>query len=595
MRSPVRSLFAMGRLLAWSVLWPLPAFADWPTSPLTNVAVCTTLGQQAPTGIAPDGAGGALITWSDSRLGPGNSDIYVQRVLAAGTVDPAWPLNGQLICTASGDQLAPAIVSDGSGGAIVAWQDLRAGTTSDVYAQHVLAAGIADPAWPRDGRAVCTAPGDQEDVSLLADNAGGALVIWRDFRGGTTQAVFAEHVLANGSVDAAWPVNGRSLLTQPNTFDRPTRIPALADGHGGAIVVWENWNGGATDDLAAQHVRANGTLDPAWPAAGRAVCTAINNQLDPCLVADGGVTSGGGSGAIVCWDDARGSSIDIYAQHVRADGSLDPAWPADGRLICGAAGDQVTPAAASDASGGALITWVDARSGSGDIYAQRVLAGGGVAAGWPVDGLAVCAVTGDQVAPAATVDGFGGMLVAWVDSRNVDTGPDVFAEHVLASGALGPAWPSTGRAVCAAAGAQSGILMLADGSGGAILTWNDQRGGDQNDDVYAQRVQANGVLGGTVVDVPFDASHALQLAAVQPNPWRGGALRLEYSLQSEQPATLEVMDIAGRRVAGEDLLPHGAGRGSTTITLPNRLAPGIYLVRLVQAGAVRTRRFAVLD
>jgi hypothetical protein len=268
----------MGRLLVWSVLWPLPAAASWPTSPLVNLPVCATIDQQVPAGIASDGSGGAFITWSDSRLGAGNADVYVQRVLAAGTVDPAWPLNGQDLCTAPGDQLAPAIVSDGGlpvgggSGAIVAWQDLRTGTTYDVYAQHVLAGGIADPAWPRNGRAVCTAAGNQGNVSLVSDNAGGALVIWRDFRAGTTQAVFAQHVLANGAVDPAWPVNGRLLVTQPNTFNRPTRIPTLADGHGGAIVVWENWNGGATADLAAQHVRANGTLDPAWPAAGRVQC-----------------------------------------------------------------------------------------------------------------------------------------------------------------------------------------------------------------------------------------------------------------------------------------------------------------------------------
>src|SRR5580765_8298854 len=100
MRSPVRWSFAMGRLLAWSVLWPLSAAASWPTSPLVNLPVCATIDQQAPAGIATDGSGGAFITWSDPRLGAGNADIYVQRVLAAGTVDPAWPLNGQNVCTA---------------------------------------------------------------------------------------------------------------------------------------------------------------------------------------------------------------------------------------------------------------------------------------------------------------------------------------------------------------------------------------------------------------------------------------------------------------------------------------------------------------
>jgi hypothetical protein len=179
----------------------------------------------------------------------------------------------------------------------------------------------------------------------------------------------------------------------------------------------------------------------------------------------------------------------------------------------------------------------------------------------------------------------------------VDTGPDVFAQHVLASGALDPAWPSSGRAVCAAAGSQSGILAFADGAGGEILTWNDQRGGDQNSDVYAQRVQANGVLGGTVVDVPFDGSQALSLAldAVRPNPWHGRALTLSFSLATEEPATLEVIDIAGRRVAMQELTARGPSRATTKLVLGSPVAPGVYLVRLRQGDRVRLQRFVVLD
>jgi hypothetical protein len=33
--------------------------------------------------------------------------------------------NGIAVCTAPGDQLTPVVVSDGAGGSIVAWHDLR--------------------------------------------------------------------------------------------------------------------------------------------------------------------------------------------------------------------------------------------------------------------------------------------------------------------------------------------------------------------------------------------------------------------------------------------------------------------------------------
>jgi hypothetical protein len=137
--------------------------------------------------------------------------------------------------------------------------------------------------------------------------------------------------------------------------------------------------------------------------------------------------------------------------------------------------------------------------------------------------------------------------------------------------------------------------MLADGAGGAILAWNDQRGGDRNSDVYAQRVQVNGVLGGTVVDVPFDPSPKLSLDAVQPNPSRGEALTLSFSLATEASATLEVLDVVGRRVVMRKLAAGGPGRRSVTMTLAGHPPPGVYLVSVRQGGAIRTRRFVVLD
>jgi len=78
--------------------------------------------------MVPDGAGGAIIVWSDVRNG--NEDIYAQRVDAAGVVQ--WAPNGVALCLAASSQSFPAIVSDGAGGAIVTWQDFRSGLTYDL-------------------------------------------------------------------------------------------------------------------------------------------------------------------------------------------------------------------------------------------------------------------------------------------------------------------------------------------------------------------------------------------------------------------------------------------------------------------------------
>jgi hypothetical protein len=100
---------------------------------LDGVAICTAADYQCDPTIVSDGSGGAIITWEDSRSGT-NSDIYAQRVDSSGAVQ--WTLDGVAVCTAANSQWSPTIVSDGSGGAIITWYDYRSGT-SDIYAQRV--------------------------------------------------------------------------------------------------------------------------------------------------------------------------------------------------------------------------------------------------------------------------------------------------------------------------------------------------------------------------------------------------------------------------------------------------------------------------
>ena len=86
--------------------------------------------------VVPDGAGGAIVVWVDDRYtSPSPSDIFSRRVNAAGS--PQWSANGVSIVTAPHNQINPAVISNGNGGAVVAWQDSRSGTSDDIYALPV--------------------------------------------------------------------------------------------------------------------------------------------------------------------------------------------------------------------------------------------------------------------------------------------------------------------------------------------------------------------------------------------------------------------------------------------------------------------------
>jgi len=315
-----------------------------------------------------------------------------------------WVIDGRALCTAGNSQVSPAIISDGAGGAIVTWQDIRSGNNFDIYAQRVLASGAVDPAWPVDGLALCTAADYQQQPSIISDGSGGAIVAWIDLRSGMGDYdIYAQHVLASGAVDPAWPVNGRALTTAAN---HQTDISMISDGDGGAFVAWLDIRSG-TSDIYAQHVLSTGAVDPAWPINGLALCTADDVQSQPVIVSDAS------DGAIVAWTDFRSGSkfrCDIYAQHVLASGAVDPAWPYDGSSLCPEAeANGSTIGAAADGAGGAFVVWTDTRDDDGDIYAQHVLSGGGL--GSALDGYAVCTAFVGQYDPKIIANGTGGVIV----------------------------------------------------------------------------------------------------------------------------------------------------------------------------------------
>jgi len=71
-------------------------------------------------------------------------------------------------------------------------------------------------------------------------------------------------------------------------------------------------------------------------------------------------------------------------------------------------------------------------------------------------------------------------------------------------------------------------------------------------------------------------------------------MTLSFSLADNSPATIELYDLNGRRVASRDV---GGRPGSQEIAL-NRLAPnlssGVYLVRLEQHGQTLMSRFSIV-
>ncbi len=325
---------------------------------------------------------------------------------------------------------------------------------------------------------LCTAENEQRFPVLIADGEDGAIVAWSDARH-ANRDVFAQRVSMTG--DMHWNADGIPICDLPSSQSWPLIV---SDTVGGAILVWGDTRHGNQDSYA-QRIDANG--NKLWNPEGVPVCTHPTLQDDVHAIADGK------GGVIVVWEDWRNENQDIYAQRIDASGK--PLWEANGVPVYRGEGDQYDPVLIADGEGGAIFAWWDISTPDWNIFAQRLSAdgkpvwhSGDGAEGAPIP---VCTAIGNQGAPIAVSDANGGVFFVWSDYRNDPnfyTRAQLYAQRINANGdAL---WAADGIPVCDLQVNQQQPDCVADGKGGFIVTWWDER--DIFADIYAQRINANG-------------------------------------------------------------------------------------------------------
>ena len=615
------------------------------------VPICTAPGDQLGPVIASDGADGAFIAWTDFRDGWDVLHLYVQRLLASGEIAPGWPADGVPVCTIS--QVFDVVMcADGAGGAFLAWEDSRfqpdePGGGSSVYAQHVLGSGEIDPAWPRGGLLLRQSYGHWwycKYPAIVANGAGGAIVTWQfhsglyhgdDVNGCILQAsgptayfgimgastcrtvapdgagggivvftnwvsptyvrmMLAQHVLASGAVDPAWPAEGTPLCSSQTLYGGPQ---AVSDGEAGAIVAW--WDARSDEgNIYVQRVGANGAV--MWDTAGVALCAAAGAQQYPMITPD--CTNG----ALVVWQDARSGANDIYVRRVDSSGS--PLGTADGIAVCREADEQTFPVIASNGTCGALVAWTDHRSGTeNDIYGQRL-------SPWaqPVctlNGEPLCTSHHDQSGPVIVSAGLEGAIVAWEDCRSGsdwdiyarriwDAPTDVTASLVSAGfedGAVRLRWRLAGDRTTVALHRRTDggpwlvvASLVPDGTGDVTYADTDVQPGQR----YGYRLDlgAGSMTSEVWVEVP---APALALLGTRPNPVVGRP-SVVFSQPDGGPARLELFDVGGRLRGAREVGSLGPGEHVVTLDEGEPLPPGIYLIRLTHAQRTLVARAVVM-
>ncbi len=471
-----------------------------------GVVICDAAEDQVYVELASDDYHGAIITWRDYRNG--NLDIYAQRVDSSGNA--VWTADGVAICTASSGQLYPQLVSDGYHGAIITWDDWRSGNY-DIYAQRVDSLG--NTKWTADGAVVCDATGGQAYPTVVSDGCHGAVIAWQDARNGTYSDIYVQRVDSLGnllwadpdsmvtyyfngydsgqcwSVDPGNMVDGDASSSARTDYDNPSDETQLCNSN--------TCDGSDLGAIAKVEMRAKiDVYDP----DGRIYITTIFpggdgithmfSNISQSWTGWLDITSELNAPSPWTWSDVQ--NLDVKVRGVDPASHDCSCYKTELRVsygqgvaVCKASDNQDAPQIVSDDYHGAIITWEDDRNGTSDVYAQRVDSLGNML--WTSDGVAVCDADYRQDDMRIAADGDHGAVIAWRDNRN-GTDDNIYARRVDSLGTT--LWTSNGVLVCGQSNAQEDPRIVSDDHHGAFVVWRDQRNGSE--DIYLEAVDPLG-------------------------------------------------------------------------------------------------------
>ena len=383
-----------------------------------------------PCRMVSDGTGGVIVLWTDYRT-ENYSTAYAQRITSSGYIE--WTDNGveiwPLDLTSLRDIQSSDVVSDGSGGALIVG---RQGGDKQLYLQRIdtrgrlklsdalafaysvsydegmfdvisdLAGGVyvtyetefqdifltrldskGDYVWGPGSYSVivCNADYRQCRPSLIADGSGGVIVGWLDYRlydpedPNSEVAVFAQRIDSQGT--SIWNTNGIQVSPSYRPADSiKDKEPFMAScANGASLYAWSEGNhlGTTTTKICVQRVDGDGNVAAGswsdYPDGLPVAQEPLSKPYRPTLASDGN------QGALVAWEDGRGTVPAVYIQHIK--------YLPDRLELQGAEnGDQVYVQdeaqhwpllAASDGT----IVWQDNRNAAStgqDLYAQKCLA-----------------------------------------------------------------------------------------------------------------------------------------------------------------------------------------------------------------------------
>lgn len=482
--------------------------------------------------------GGFLwLTWMHASPSEGG-DLHWARLHAPLVPDGEFQVTGDPLVTRAGSQAVPKVTRTGSVGcpshsicattvvAYIDWTGVGPSTLRVHRSGDAQEWDLPVPSAARIGKA-----------EIIDDGGTGVIVGWlQGNAAGSASLPRAQRLAANGR-----PMWGETGVAVSSVARSTGDMEIATDGQGGAFFAWVERRD-ADLSVVAMHLGSDGSPAPGWPADGKVIRTTDGVQL-PRILADG---SGGVYIQWQSWEQtAGGSSLQPRMVRLAADGSLHAGWSAEGIRVAPRADSPVYVwQLAGDGVGGVLLA-ATRFTGLGESRAmvQRLNGDGTRPAGWPAEGLDGSDIPrGNQYQPLVA-GSWGEAILAWEDTRNASTGPDVYATRFLVDGSRAPRWKgAAGLDVCVERAKQKPVALGVDSEDNVFFAWLDSRTSEE--DLWGTVMPApRGHVSGPAVELEGPA-----IVLTSDNPARD-AVRGVFTLSAGGHARVEVHDVAGRRLA----------------------------------------------
>jgi uncharacterized delta-60 repeat protein len=463
-------------------------------------------------------------------------------------------------------------------------------------------------------------PGFDFAIATAVQTDGKILVAGYATFSGNTNFIMLRY-LANGLMDVNFGDSG----TVKGDFGKTEMAFAMVVQPDGKIILAGQGNPGSNSDYALARYKSNGRLDSSFGVNG--YTTAAIGNFDDVIQAislqkDGKIVVAGYSGAY--------PNYDFSVARFKANGVIDSSFSSDGRLVMpiGTAADIVT-AVGIQSNGKILLCGRSVRGGAYDIALMRLMPDGGLDLDFASSGIALTSIGGADDGAAGMViqpdhkilvGGYGntGSFNDFALVRYDTTGlpdnsfsgdgkqslaigtendgavaivlqPDgkillggtakigSYTNFALArfksNGDPDASFGTNGKTSFAIGSTNDAMLGMALQSDGKIITAGVSHNGTNYDVAIARFIPGQG----SAISTPLNS--LLNLKAY-PNPSLG-KFNLKYDLRESGNVGVELLDMQGKVIVGLlDIVMQQVGPQDLEIVLPERLAGGVYMIRL---------------